>query len=213
MDWGTGAPGSYGWLFPKGDHFTVGVIAARGAGDERRYLERYVEALGLAGARVLRDSGHLTRCRDPDSPLGRGRVLLAGDAAGLLEPWTREGISFAVRSGAAAGRLAATAALGSGGSASTDGVQQRYRAWVRRALEPEMDAGRAFLAAFEEHPRLVHAALARTPLGWAAFARMARGTTSLPSLLRRPALRAAVRWAAAPGPIPAPCSPDAHQGS
>ena len=34
-----------------------------------------------------------------------------------------------------------------------------------------MDAGRAFLAAFEELPRLVHAALARTPLGWAAFAR------------------------------------------
>ena len=47
------------------------------------YLDRYVAALGLSGARVLEDSGHLTRCRAPDSPVGRGRVLLAGDAAGV----------------------------------------------------------------------------------------------------------------------------------
>jgi len=199
MDWGTGAPGSYGWLFPKGDRLTVGVISAKGGRGERGYLGRYVDALGLTGARVLEDSGHLTRCRAADSPVGRGRVLLAGDAAGLLEPWTREGISYAVRSGAAAGRLAAAAASSTGG----DGVQETYRAWVARALAPEMDAGRAFLAAFERHPVLVHAALARTPLGWAAFARMARGTTSLPTLLRRPPLRAAVRVAGGAPLVPA----------
>ena len=34
-------------------------------------------------------------------------LLVAGDAAGLLDPWTREGISFALRSGALAGAAAA----------------------------------------------------------------------------------------------------------
>src|SRR3954447_18604670 len=53
MDWGR-APGSYGWLFPKGDRLTVGVIAARGgAADQRRYLDGYRRRLGLAQARVL----------------------------------------------------------------------------------------------------------------------------------------------------------------
>ncbi|MFD0822218.1 FAD-dependent oxidoreductase, partial [Micromonospora zhanjiangensis] len=93
LDWGT-LPGSYGWVFPKGDQLTVGVIASRGQGEPtRRYLREFVDRLGLAGIEPRYDSGHLTRCRTDDSPLRRGRVLVAGDAAGLLEPWTREGIS------------------------------------------------------------------------------------------------------------------------
>lgn len=217
MDWGTGAPGSYGWLFPKGDHLTVGVIAPKGTTGEgeRRHLERYVEALGLAGAPVQRDSGHLTRCRAADSPLGRGRVLVAGDAAGLLEPWTREGISFAVRSGGAAGRLAATAALAPASPAASTAaeMQEAYRGWVERALAPEMDAGHAFLAAFERHPRLVHGVLGRTPLGWAAFSRMARGHTSLPRLLRHAPLRAAVRVGGGALPSVSPARTSVRPGS
>jgi hypothetical protein len=96
LDWGS-LPGSYAWVFPKGDRLTVGVIAAKGSPVETRaYLDRFVTEMGLDGAEVERSSGHLTRCREPGSPLQRGRVLVCGDAAGLLEPWTREGISFAL---------------------------------------------------------------------------------------------------------------------
>ncbi len=193
LDWGS-VPGAYGWLFPKGDRLTVGVIAARGgAEEERRYLERYVERLGLTGAPVLEDSGHLTRCRTPDSPLGRGRVLVAGDAAGLLEPWTREGISFAVRSGAAAGRAAAA---GARSARATEESVEVYRRYVEAALAPEMAAGRELLAAFTARPALVHALLARTPPGWAAFRRVCAGSTSMTLLDRHPLLRRAVHAAA-----------------
>src|SRR5690606_3021049 len=41
---------------------------------------------------------------------GRGRLLLAGDAAGLVNPMTGEGIYYAVLTGIAAGRAAAQAA-------------------------------------------------------------------------------------------------------
>ena len=119
LDWGP-LPGSYGWVFPKGDSLTVGVIAAKGRPTETRaYLATLVRQLGLDGLRVLHDSGHLTRCRTPTSPLGSGRVLLAGDAAGLLEPWTREGISFAVRSGELAGRSPRPTSRGRGCSRRT----------------------------------------------------------------------------------------------
>lgn len=103
IDWGP-MPGSYGWVFPKGETLTVGVISARGEGAAtKRYLEEFIGRLGLAGFEPSISSGHLTRCRADDSPLSRGRVLVCGDAAGLLEPWTREGISFALRSGRLAG--------------------------------------------------------------------------------------------------------------
>jgi geranylgeranyl reductase family protein len=200
MDWGS-MPGAYGWLFPKGDRLTVGVIAARGAPeDERRYLERYVDALGLTHARVLEDSGHLTRCRTPDSPVGLGRVLLAGDAAGLLEPWTREGISFAVRSGSAAGRFSASASR----TGDDEGALAGYRRWVDAALAPEMAAGRELLAAFVARPALVHTLLTRTAPGWAAFRRVCLGATSTTTLDRHPLLRAAVNAAATRTPAQRP---------
>ncbi len=66
LDWGP-IPGSYAWVFPKGDTLTVGVIAARGAGEATRgYLRDFVRWVGLDGLRVVHDSGHLTRCRTPD---------------------------------------------------------------------------------------------------------------------------------------------------
>jgi flavin-dependent dehydrogenase len=104
LDWGA-IPGSYAWVFPKGDRLTVGVIAARGEAERTRdYLRRFVERLDLSGVEPAHDSGHLTRCRTEDSPLRRGRVLVAGDAAGLLEPWSREGISAALRRAGQRGR-------------------------------------------------------------------------------------------------------------
>ncbi len=129
IDWGP-IPGSYGWVFPKGDRLTVGVIAPRGTGAEtKRYLRRFVDHLGLAGYPPVHDSGHLTRCRTDASPLRRGPVLVAGDAAGLLEPLTREGISFALRSGRLAGAAAATAALDAD---RLDGAPRRVRARASR---------------------------------------------------------------------------------
>ncbi|MDO9398681.1 MAG: geranylgeranyl reductase family protein, partial [Herbiconiux sp.] len=112
LDWG-GASGSYAWVFPKRDSLTVGVIQRRGAPDETRaYLAAWRSHLGLDEGRetTLHSSGHLTQWRRPGSPVRRGRVLVAGDTAGLLEPWTREGISFALRSGTWAGTAAAQTA-------------------------------------------------------------------------------------------------------
>ncbi len=179
IDWGP-IPGSYGWVFPKGDVLTVGVIAGRGSGEATRaYLRGFVHRLGLSGIEPEHDSGHLTRCRDESSPLRAGRVIVAGDAAGLLEPWTREGISFALRSGAMAGEAAAAGDL--------DG----YVTSVNRTLVPEMLAGAQLLAAFTARPGFFHASVG-TPLGWLAFKKFCGSDLSFASALRRPPLRAVV---------------------
>ncbi|MEU7573544.1 geranylgeranyl reductase family protein [Micromonospora sp. NPDC049240] len=177
LDWGR-VPGSYAWVFPKGDRLTVGVISARGDGERTRaYLRDFVARLGLSGIAPEHDSGHLTRCRAEDSPLRHGRVLVVGDAAGLLEPWSREGISYALRSG----RLAGAAVAG--------GDLDAYPREVARLLTPEMRAGHRLLDAFERRPDVFHAMLA-TPLGWRMFVRFCQGRIGFAEALDRRPVRA-----------------------
>jgi geranylgeranyl reductase family protein len=88
----------YGWIFPKCDHFNVGVYTYdMGTRLSREHLLTYLTAklgeipfehivghpMGMGGERPDRSS----------------RVLLVGDAAGLCEPLLGEGIYYAVRSG------------------------------------------------------------------------------------------------------------------
>jgi geranylgeranyl reductase family protein len=179
LDWGA-VPGSYAWVFPKGERLTVGVIGSRAAGgDVRGYFRSFVGSLGLDLADGENVGGHLTRVRAPGSPLRRGRLLVAGDAAGLLEPWTREGISFALRSGALAGAAAASDPAG-------------YEAAVLTALGEEMAAGRRALTAFSKHPRAVHEVLHRAPGMWPRFRRLVAGETTMPEQLAKPPVRALV---------------------
>ena len=179
LDWGP-VPGSYGWVFPKGGTLTVGVIGAREHGDAlRRYFADLLTRLGLDRATAAHDGGHLTRVRAAGSPLRRGAVLVAGDAAGLLEPWTREGISFALRSGRLAGQAAVSDLT-------------CYPAAVDRELGAEMIAGRRALAAFTRHPGAVHTVMRALPPMWPLFVRLVDGRTTMPEQLRRRPVRVLV---------------------
>jgi geranylgeranyl reductase family protein len=183
LDWGS-LTGSYGWVFPKGDSLTVGVIAARGQGAETRaYLKEFISRLGLSGFTPSIESGHLTRCRADDSPLAKGRVLVAGDAAGLLEPWTREGISYALRSGRLAGESAARL---SQAADATDVRRQalNYSFAIKADLGVEMRIGRKLMTAFERRPRAFHVAAIALRPAWRAFARVTQGHTTFAGLAR-----------------------------
>ncbi len=106
---------SYAWAFDRGDGLAnVGygeLLPGDGDGlpaPSRRLLLDQLEELIPGAARDGRDwrGHHLPlsswRWDQPD-----GAVLLAGDAAGLVNPMTGEGIYYAVATGLAAGRTAA----------------------------------------------------------------------------------------------------------
>lgn len=188
IDWGE-IPGSYGWVFPKENGLTVGVIAERRVGGQ---LEGYLGALlrqqRLGHLPVVRRGGHLTRSRAADSPLGSARVLLVGDSAGLLEPWTREGISFAVRSGQLAAR-AVFATMTSG--LRPIGALQLYERYLELEILPEMRAGLQALEAFEKSPTVFHQVIT-SGLGWFQFQRMVRGDTTIARAASHPVVGAAL---------------------
>lgn len=148
--------GGYGWLFPKGDHINVGVggfvpkdrSAANGNGMAyesvtRGLLESYTrQKLGVTLNEVhVHVSGqHLGLGGHAYVP--RGRVLLAGDAAGLVDPLTGEGIYSAVKSGQAA--AAAAIACGHADAASLSAAYAERLAELQAMLAFSHDAAKSF---------------------------------------------------------------------
>jgi geranylgeranyl reductase family protein len=191
FDWGAD-PGSYAWVFPKREVLTVGVIQAKGHSRQTRdYLDSWLRTVGLEHREIERSTGHLAQWRSADSPLRRGSVLVAGDAAGLLEPWTREGLSFALRSGCWAGEAAARA-LSPSGHVSGHALRE-YEHRVLTELEPDIRAGERLLNFFEAHPRLVHLSLAYSRAGMRLFLGVCEGSRTLGGILSHRSLRRALR--------------------
>ncbi len=150
----------YGWIFPGPGAVAnlglgIGTLADRtaGAGAVRAlpaYLDHLVQ-LGLLAPGGLpppsRLGGWLKMGMVGTTPAS-GRVLLVGDAAGLVNPLQGEGIAQAMTSG----RAAAEAVLASPSHAAT-----RYRARLARAHLPYQRVTAAGHAALVGRPRAVSA--------------------------------------------------------
>ena len=96
--------GGYMWLFPKEDHLSIGVASfPRHAHRLRGLLAGYLEYLDLGPFEQRLTRGHRLPRRKKGAPITKGPVLLVGDAAGMLDYWTGEGIYYAIRSGQIAG--------------------------------------------------------------------------------------------------------------
>lgn len=98
-------PQGYIWSFPRTDHLAIGIGAQADDTQSvplRAILSRWLAETHIAdGARLEWYSWPIPSLRVEDFPHERaaaGRWLLLGDAGGLVDPLTREGIFFALRS-------------------------------------------------------------------------------------------------------------------
>ena len=92
-------PGGYAWVFPKGDHVNVGVGGWASEGPRlREHLERACSAYGLPHERLESVRGFRLPMRCAGESPVRGRALLVGDAAGLVDPLSGDGIYEALLS-------------------------------------------------------------------------------------------------------------------
>ena len=130
-------PDGYAWIFPKAGHLSIGCLSFRSRRPHlRQQLERYLEILGIRPL-SREDHGFVIPVAPRAPTLARDGVLLTGDAAGLADPVTCEGISNAMISG----RLAAQAITESPG----DRASTIYQASLRSSLLAELKVAR-FLA-------------------------------------------------------------------
>ena len=86
-------PGGYGWLFPKGDHANVGVGGWDSEGPRLRdHLRLLCERHGIAFSSLTEIRGHRLPMRGATTRVARGRALAVGDAAGLVDPLSGDGM-------------------------------------------------------------------------------------------------------------------------
>jgi flavin-dependent dehydrogenase len=154
---------AYAWSFPIGDgtaNVGYGEVL-RGVPLSRAYL---LDRLGhlLPGGEPTGLRAHHLPLSTHRPPPGRGRVLLAGDALSLINPFTGEGIFYAVLSGALAGAAAA---------AGPDGVAARYATALRRRLGRHLRHS-GIAAWLAQRPSVVDAAMRAARTDGRVFDRM-----------------------------------------
>jgi len=95
----------YGWIFPKRDHLNVGVFRSRpGRKTTRQQLLRFIDKHPVLSKASITDLRAFPGSLGINSDVyQQGNVLLAGDAASLVDPWLGEGLTPALLSGKIAG--------------------------------------------------------------------------------------------------------------
>jgi flavin-dependent dehydrogenase len=134
------APGYIGWAVQGVGVTQLGAAATFGRKpDLGRLIERARAEFGFAHARVVERRSGLIPSGGPVAPLGRGRVLLIGDAAGLVSPATGGGIHSAMHFGRRAAQFVSDYLLDRGPhpAAALAAEVPRYRSklLLRRALD------------------------------------------------------------------------------
>jgi geranylgeranyl reductase family protein len=183
-------PGGYGWVFPKGDHVNVGVGGWEREGPRmREHLARFCREYGIPEASLENVRGYRLPLLHARARVAKGPVALLGDAAGLVDPLSGDGIYEAFLSA----KLASEAVLA--------GDLARYEREVRRALSSQLAAAWGAKVALDRFPRLTYSVV-RTPFLWNAIVSLIGGEVPSPSAmrgLRRVSMRAVEAIARAAG--------------
>ena len=172
LDFGT-LRGGYMWVFPKADHLSIGVGGfTRHSTLLRGLMDRFLASLDLGPHERRLTRGHRLPRRRPGSPIQRGRALLVGDAAGLVDFWTGEGIYSAIRSA----QLASDAIPELLEGTTTDlGAYERR---VDEELMPDLKVARTMARIGALAPHLVYSLMKRSDRAWNAGCRILVGDRS-----------------------------------
>jgi geranylgeranyl reductase family protein len=189
-------PGGYGWVFPKGDHVNVGVGGWEREGPTLRdHLGVLCRAHGIDEEAVHELRGHRLPLRRAGSVAARGRALLVGDAAGLVDPLSGDGMYEAFMSSRIAAETIADVLAGRAAEL------EAYNETLSKALAMGVAASWGAKIAFDRYPWLTFT-LGRLPIAWGAVERMLNGDLSDPTKEQGPgryALKLIERLARAAG--------------
>lgn len=177
-------PSGYGWVFPKGRLLSVGLVRPLSLARRlHQELNQYLDSLDLAGAPVERIAGHKVLFRRAHEPIAGPGALLTGDAAGLVDEFTEEGIYYAIRSGQIAARVLCRQLE------SRHSWLGAYERAVDRELMPELRAartiGRLFYGVLSRMPQAMLQLSERVDYLWRAFFRVQHGESSYADELNR----------------------------
>lgn len=151
----TAIPGGYGWLFPRRDCWALGVATAHAIAPQlRNHLMRMIGRLPESRDAEIGEirGGLLPVFHAPREVYARDNAYLLGDAAGLVDKFSGEGLQYAILSA----NLAAAAILG-------DGCRQ-YEAAIRHQILPELELAARWANMVCKIPPAAFGAIMTTPV-------------------------------------------------
>lgn len=169
----------YAWIFPKKDHLSVGAGTMSGtARTLRPALSKIIGALDPVDRHLFSAKrGWILPIRPLPRQLHSGAALLLGDAAGLVDPLTGEGIYYALKSS----RIAAGIIEQEIGSPYPD--LRKYSALIKREIGPELAAARHLSRLFYRSADFTHRLMQRHPEIAEEFLKLPAGMSSYPRFL------------------------------
>lgn len=154
-----GIPWGYGWIFPKGNVLSVGMagLSTKINFGIKKYYDEFVERHEiLNGLKPIREGGWFIPYFMGDRiKISSKRILLAGDAAHIVDSFIGEGIYYAIRSG----QIAADAII--------HGIEKddfaSYANEMEKEIYPELSAAQAIANMVYSHPKIWYNMLAASP--------------------------------------------------
>lgn len=169
LDWGT-IPGGYAWVFPKKDHFSIGVGGPAYISKWMiPYYKNFLPSTGIHFGETISLRSWPIPVRIKTSRFHNERVIVTGDAAGLTDPMTGEGIFYAVRSAA----FAAEACLNRLKGQSS--AFEKYSDNINREIITELLEAIKILNIFNAFPLTIHKLVRDNERVWRGFGKILRG--------------------------------------
>jgi geranylgeranyl reductase family protein len=170
LDWGS-VKRSYAYMFPKKYFLSTGALGIDiPAGKIKNYQRAFLATRAQKDqALPFSAAGFMIPLRKKRSPIENGRCLLVGDAAGLADPFSGEGIFSAVRSAQIAASVLQEAVKDRWDSLKA------YQEFIDREMMPGLECSRLSRELFNLRRFHYHRKIASQDRWWNAMAKIMRG--------------------------------------
>lgn len=181
----------YAWIFPKAEHLSIGVGAFSRPNrrvDLRSDLARYVASEpSLHDAKEMFSRGHRIPVGGRPSRYHAARALLVGDAAGVVDPFSGEGIYYAILSGKmAAEEIIRAFQVDNGASGGRGGFDfSAYSRRVNSVINSDFWYASWLAEAFYRVPRFAFRTYKKSPKTQQVAMEILSGGVTYPRMLRR----------------------------
>jgi geranylgeranyl reductase family protein len=173
-------PGGYAWVFPKRNHLSIGAgCLASKARHLNRHHQKFLNSLNIGSYTITRSSSHLIPTCTKRKLVWQDKVLLLGDAAGLTDPLTGEGIYNAIRSAQLAAPVLENSLM-----RGNVGLQD-YQQVAEKKIMSELRIARTLSKNFVRFPRLAFGMFNRSDGAWRTVCNLMVGEIDYAAVKRK----------------------------
>ena len=162
--------GGYAWVFPKADHLSIGIgCLEHTVLNLKRLFFDFIASLGLESYTIERFGSAFIPVCNEGKAVCKGRAALVGDAAGLSDPLTGEGIYNAILSSRLAASVLKNALL------INQSDLTEYDILVKEEIASEMKVANSFFNSMTRSPHKFYELIQNRDTVWKNCCDLLRG--------------------------------------